>query len=411
MNEGIHPRDAELDPRRMESGDSDKVILCLSGEGWRASLFHLGALLRWNELGLLSNLSEVHSVGAGSVVAGLLCVHWSDIARQGMRDLVNLDAKVARPLESFVGRGHSLRPSPLSRIRPRNWRKLLSGRFGETERFVEIVEDKLLGRALLGRVSPFQPDFRFFATNLRTGGLWEFARTRLGEVLLGFRQPGAVTVAQAVVGSMLCPATMTPMHLESARRQFEGGRTDTSLRILRDRAVLCDGSLRDPLAVEAAVGRGTCLLVSDGNCGVRPEPAYDDWTTNRLFRSIQIQTEQAIQTRRRGLVQSIRSGQMDGAYISLTAHHRDFGLHDSTGYSHDLIDGITRGGSTLPIPQWDVSLIVNHGYSIADAGARRLLSHRLSPSAPFVLPRSDDADEPAILRFPGRSLMRRRFAA
>jgi hypothetical protein len=46
--------------------------LWLSGDGYRASLFHLGALTRLNELGLLARISTVGAVSGGSILAALL---------------------------------------------------------------------------------------------------------------------------------------------------------------------------------------------------------------------------------------------------------------------------------------------------------------------------------------------------
>src|SRR3954452_23892936 len=48
------------------------VALCLSGGGFRAALFHLGALRRLNELGILSQVEAISSVSGGSVVAAHL---------------------------------------------------------------------------------------------------------------------------------------------------------------------------------------------------------------------------------------------------------------------------------------------------------------------------------------------------
>ena len=53
--------------------------LCLSGGGYRAMLFHLGALWRLNELGLLRGLDRVSSVSCGSVAAGVLGTRWRDL--------------------------------------------------------------------------------------------------------------------------------------------------------------------------------------------------------------------------------------------------------------------------------------------------------------------------------------------
>src|SRR5258706_9526211 len=48
----------------------EEVALCLSGGGYRAMLFHMGALLRLNDAGLLRRLARVSSVSGGSLTAG-----------------------------------------------------------------------------------------------------------------------------------------------------------------------------------------------------------------------------------------------------------------------------------------------------------------------------------------------------
>src|SRR5437879_10945010 len=54
----------------------DGIALCLSGGGFRAALFHLGALRRLNELGFLSKMRTISSVSGGSVANGLLARLW-----------------------------------------------------------------------------------------------------------------------------------------------------------------------------------------------------------------------------------------------------------------------------------------------------------------------------------------------
>ncbi len=48
-----------------DRGFSEGVALCLSGGGYRAMLFHLGAIIRLNELGGLKTLARVSSVSGG----------------------------------------------------------------------------------------------------------------------------------------------------------------------------------------------------------------------------------------------------------------------------------------------------------------------------------------------------------
>ncbi|HWT90386.1 MAG TPA: patatin-like phospholipase family protein, partial [Solirubrobacterales bacterium] len=52
--------------------DRGERALSLAGDGYRAALFHLGALTRLNELGLLAQVRTVGAVSGGSIVAALL---------------------------------------------------------------------------------------------------------------------------------------------------------------------------------------------------------------------------------------------------------------------------------------------------------------------------------------------------
>ena len=58
------------DPGPAESEEG--IALYLSGGGYRAMLFHLGAIIRLNELGHLKKIARVASVSAGSITAALL---------------------------------------------------------------------------------------------------------------------------------------------------------------------------------------------------------------------------------------------------------------------------------------------------------------------------------------------------
>ena len=58
---------------------TDGIGLCLSGGGFRAMLFHVGAVWRLNELGLLGRLDRVSSVSGGSITAGVLGMNWKKL--------------------------------------------------------------------------------------------------------------------------------------------------------------------------------------------------------------------------------------------------------------------------------------------------------------------------------------------
>src|SRR5690349_24800215 len=67
--------DFQWDGNKLEPG----LGIALSGGGFRAMLFHAGALLRLNELGLLSRAARISSVSGGSIASGYLAHVWSEL--------------------------------------------------------------------------------------------------------------------------------------------------------------------------------------------------------------------------------------------------------------------------------------------------------------------------------------------
>src|SRR6516165_5916619 len=57
----------------------DAIGLALSGGGYRAMVFHVGALIRLNEIALLRKIKRISSVSGGSITAGALGTSWKDL--------------------------------------------------------------------------------------------------------------------------------------------------------------------------------------------------------------------------------------------------------------------------------------------------------------------------------------------
>src|SRR5215470_13058055 len=103
------------DPRPSRRG----VALCLSGGGFRAALFHLGALRRLNELRVLSRIDTITSVSGGSIIAAQLANCVRDWPEPGSA-ILDWDDRVDLPFRRFVGR--DIRTEPvLRRLLPWNW--------------------------------------------------------------------------------------------------------------------------------------------------------------------------------------------------------------------------------------------------------------------------------------------------
>lgn len=128
-------------------GDADRgeKALWLSGGGYRAALFHLGALTRLNELGILAQTGTVGAVSGGSIVAALLATRVGWPLDGGYREW---HERVAEPLRAIArrnarARAFLRRPFPGARggaeLEERYARELLGSLGGEPARGPRFV--------------------------------------------------------------------------------------------------------------------------------------------------------------------------------------------------------------------------------------------------------------------------------
>ena len=88
--------------------------MCLSGGGFRATLFHLGALRRLNEIGMLQFIDTFSSVSGGSIINGtfhsktqpeffqtaILSTSWKSLSKKKFSPEA-FDLLVAEPVKRF----------------------------------------------------------------------------------------------------------------------------------------------------------------------------------------------------------------------------------------------------------------------------------------------------------------------
>lgn len=148
---------------RLSAAEADRGerALWLSGDGYRAALFHLGALTRLNELGLLAQVSTVGAVSGGSIVAALLATKVPWPIHGAYREWPE---QVARPLRAIARRNARARGI---------FRKPFPGAAAEAaleERYSRELVSTLGGEPRWG------PNFIFGASGLTLSGLaagWE----------------------------------------------------------------------------------------------------------------------------------------------------------------------------------------------------------------------------------------------
>src|SRR6266536_1143176 len=105
----------EIDPQRIapvrrvptdppEDAPEEGTALCLSGGGYRAMLFHLGALWRLNEVGRLRKLAQVSSVSGGSIAAAVLGLRWDGLDFDDRDVARRFEAEVVDSIRALAGR-------------------------------------------------------------------------------------------------------------------------------------------------------------------------------------------------------------------------------------------------------------------------------------------------------------------
>ena len=63
--------------------DPTSIGLSFSGGGYRATLFHTGALVRLNEHGLMRKARTISSVSGGSIATAVLAMNWDKLEFEG----------------------------------------------------------------------------------------------------------------------------------------------------------------------------------------------------------------------------------------------------------------------------------------------------------------------------------------
>jgi hypothetical protein len=140
---------------RGEANHGEKA-LWLSGGGYRASLFHLGALTRFNELGILAQTGTVSAVAGGGIVAALLATRVPWPLHGGYRDWPE---RVADPMRAIASRNARARALLRRPLRGRSGGAALEERYAR-----ELVRS-------LGGVPEGGPRFVFGASGLILSGL------------------------------------------------------------------------------------------------------------------------------------------------------------------------------------------------------------------------------------------------
>jgi NTE family protein len=394
-----HPVSSGVD-KPGQRGGKNHLAVCLSGGGLRAALFHLGALRRLNELGILRRVDTVASVSGGSILAAFLA---RDVYDNGWPiPPGDWDKRIAGPF-------HGIAASSLLPWVKSGWA-------------LPAMYDKRITRGLtLACLKDVGPRFRFCATDLNFGVPWVFSKEGVGNALRGYVNPleqkEQWTVADAVSVSSCFPPLFSPMNIDLGGMGRSPG-TNSEASALSE-ALLNDGGVIDNFGIETVRWTHRWIIVSDGGSPLRfgrlarriGVPlvgsvlgwGLDVWLSSNVanHQSVELNKRwlndrfRIEQARREAAAQGPHEFGIDpvtapagkvgprGTYFGISSAADGYG-GSKAGFSRGLAErSISRIRTDLNAhseEEWQI--LENHAYSLAEAASQEFLTDLLDPEEP-----------------------------
>jgi NTE family protein len=342
----------------------DGVGLALSGGGYRAMVFHVGALIRLNEVALLRKIKRISSVSGGSITAAVLGTSWKDL--QFVADIADNFHIVVERIKTMAGTtvdagaivGGILLPGSISDRVADAYDKILF----QGSKLADLPDD----------AHPGNPRFVINATNVQTAVLWRFSRNYMGDYRVGLVENPDVTVAAAVAASSAFPPVLSPSELDITQPVVTTPGADLHRPPFTTTAILSDGGVYDNLGLETIAKRYRTILVSDAGQKVAPdENPHRDWARHSL-RILDVVDNQVRSLRKRDLIESYDRGDHSGTYWGIRTSFADYKL------SEDPLQCLTRNSVPLAevptrleaMPENLQDRLMNWGYAVCDAALR-----------------------------------------
>lgn len=377
----MHPEKVMVDgPVELIPGDDakkepeDGMGLCLSGGGYRAMVFHLGALWRLYEARLLDTTKRISSVSGGSITAGVLGLKWRKLSFDPARILHDFVPEVVVPVRRLASETIDAESIILGIVLP--------GRV--SDRVAAAYDEHLFGGATLQDL-PDEPRFVINATNVQSGAIWRFMKPYMRDYRVGEVLSPTVPLARAVAASSAFPPVLSPveMRLDPATFTANSGQ-DLQRPPYTTKVILTDGGVYDNLGLETVWKRYRAVLVSDGGGQFQPqEEPKSDWAQHS-YRVLDLIDSQVRALRKRQVMASLQADQADaihrkGAYWGIRTPVADYGLPDALPCPIERTTELAETPTRLKRLDEDrQERLINWGYAVCDAALRRYFKPELS---------------------------------
>ena len=355
------------------------IALCLSGGGYRAMLFHVGALWRLNEAGYLPRLKRVSSVSGGSMTAGALALGWPRLDFDDAGVARGFQPAFVEPVRKLAGKTMDVWAIVLG--------ILLPGSIGNW--YAWLLKRNLLGGATLQDV-PDRPRFVVNATNLQSAVLWRFSKPYMRDYRVGEIKAPKTALATAVAASGAFPPLLSPVVLKPGERDWTpGSGMDLQNRAFTSKIELADGGVYDNLGLETAWKRYKTVLISDGggHIGGHADLKHD-WL-HQALRVLGVIDSQVRALRKRQAIDGFQGGDRDGTYWGIRTDITHYQLADALPCPADQTLALARTPTRLK--SMDSTLqerLINWGYAVCDAALRRHVDPSIARPAGFPYPQA-----------------------
>ena len=355
-----------------ETADRTKPALALSGGGFRATLYHLGALKRLNELKYLSRFERISSVSGGSIAAGMLAAAWPRLKLADGR-FSNLDAEVIEPLRGFCRRDIDVKAA--------GWGAILPGKsIGDV--LADIYDDLFAGARI--ETLPDKPQFVFDATNLQTGRLVRIQKVRLADYSIGEVPNPKMRLAVAVAASSAFPPVLSPVTIPLSATDWRDrpGTTHFGDPHFTTQLSLTDGGAYDNLGLET-VDTFSTIVVSDAGAPFSTAEEASSLWPKQAMRALDIATDQSRALRKRLLHVECQASGRKYAYAGIDSSPQDYPAPRLLKSNAAVTDPLARLRTRLnPFSEEEQGHLINWGWYVMDLAMRSYaVSDEAAPQA------------------------------
>lgn len=380
---------SNLEPVREIPGDEGKVprpgiALGLSGGGYRAMVFHLGALWRLNEAGMLKKIARISSVSGGSITAGMLGLQWKKLNFTPQGSATNLVDLVINPVLALAN--HTLDVISIAEGVVNPFKSI-------ADEIADAYRNHLYGHATLQDLPADNegPRFVINATNVQSKVLWRFSRPFMGDYRVGLIKNPTLQLAVAVGASSAFPPVLSPVELKLNPKDFDPATADAKDGLQKppfdSDVILTDGGVYDNLGLETIWKEYQTILVSDGGGATADDPnPHKNWLQHSV-RILELLNNQVGSLRKRWVIGSFENKQRQGTYWGITTDIRNYQLPDAL--QCPVARTMELAGTPTRLKAMGQNLqqrLVNWGYAVCDAALRKHLNGGIAAPQGFPYP-------------------------